>query len=302
MDALSNGKPIVLDGGMGQELRRRSSKPASPLWSSQVMLDEPELVVAVHRDFIEAGAQVLTVNTYAATPERLARDGATEWFDTLHTTALDAAHQARNHSGCPDVKIAGCLPPLVASYHSDVAPGHSACLDSYRRIVEAQARRVDLFLAETLSLTREAVAAAEAAQLTGLPVWVALTVSDGDGAQLRSGEPLIEAAAKAVDAGADAVLVNCSAPEAISASMHELAKLGVPFGGYGNGFQSIEALVPGGTVDCLTQREDLSPQAYARYAADWVDAGASIVGGCCEIGPEHIKELSQCFRSRINGQ
>jgi len=84
--------------------------------------------------------------------------------------------------------------------------------------------------------------------------------------------------------------------------MHELAKLGVPFGGYGNGFQSIEALVPGGTVDCLTQREDLSPQAYARYAADWVDAGASIVGGCCEIGPEHIKELSQWVRSRINGQ
>ena len=296
MGPLNDGKVMLLDGGMGQELRHRSSQPPSPLWSSQVMLDEPELVVAAHRDFIKAGAQIITVNTYAATPERLARDGASEWFEKLHAAALDAAHQARDDSGCPDVKIAGCLPPLVASYHSDVAPDDAACFDSYQRIVEAQAKRVDLFLAETLSLTHEAVAAAGAAKSTGLPFWVSFTVSDADGAQLRSGERLVDAAHEAMASGADAVLVNCSAPEAITTSMHALADLAVPFGGYGNGFQLVEALMPGGTVDLLNRREDLSPEAYARYAAAWLQAGASIVGGCCEIGPDHIKELSKWMK------
>lgn len=293
MSVLSNDTTLILDGGMGQELRHRSSKPASPLWSSQVMLDEPELVTAVHREFIAAGAQVITVNTYAATPERLARDGAVEWFEALHGAALDAAHRARDDSGRDDIIIAGCLPPLVASYHSEVAPDDPACLASYRRIVEAQAGRVDLFLAETLSLAREAKAAAEAATESGLPVWVALTVADDDGTQLRSGERLIDVGQQAKAAGAKAVLVNCSAPEAITASMSVLGDLGLPFGGYGNGFQSVMELVPGGTVEGLSRREELTPEAYARYAADWVDRGARIVGGCCEIGPQHIKVLSE---------
>jgi len=126
---------------MGQELHHRSRQPASPLWSAQVMLDEPELVVAAHRDFIDAGAKVITVNSYAATPQRLARDGAQSWFESLHTGALEAAHQAREQSGADDVRIAGCLPPLVASYHPDVVPDDATCLASYQRIVAMQAER-----------------------------------------------------------------------------------------------------------------------------------------------------------------
>lgn len=283
----------ILDGGMGQELRRRSQKPPSPLWSAQVMLDEPALVVAAHRDFIDAGAKVITVNTYAATPQRLARDGAVEWFGLLHNAALDAAHRARDESGQTDVCIAGCLPPLVASYHPDVVPDQATCLAGYERIVEAQADRVDLFIGETLSLAREAQAAAQAAAASQLPVWIALSVADDNGAQLRSGEDLADAAAAAIDAGAHALLVNCSAPEAITSAMPILAKLGVPFGGYGNGFKAAAELKPGGTVEGLATREELTPQAYAHYAAQWVEAGATLIGGCCEIGPDHIKVLSE---------
>ena len=69
---------VLLDGGMGQELIRRSSNPPSPLWSAKVLMDEPEIVEAVHRDYVASGAKVLTLNTYSATPERLARDAAEE--------------------------------------------------------------------------------------------------------------------------------------------------------------------------------------------------------------------------------
>ncbi len=283
---------VVLDGGMGQELRRRSSRPASPLWSAQVMLDEPHLVTAAHRDFIEAGARVITVNAYSATPRRLARDGEPGLFAPLQAAALDAARTARVESG-RDVRIAGCLPPLVASYRPDLVPDETACLADYRRIVAAQAGGVDVFLCETMSLAREARAASVAAAESGKPVWTAFTVDDGDGTRLRSGEPLAEAAREAVEAGASAVLVNCAVPEAVTTAMGVLAGLGVPFGGYANAFTSVAALQPGGTVDVLESRTDLDPAAYAEHALRWVEQGAAIVGGCCEVGPAHIAALTE---------
>lgn len=287
-----NNNVVLLDGGMGQELRRRSSRPASPLWSAQVMLDEPHLVQAAHRDFIDAGARVITVNTYSATPKRLARDGNPEMFEPLHAAALEAAHQAREESG-QDVRIAGCLPPLVGSYHPEVVPDDATCLHDYRRIVELQAAGVDLFLCETMSLTREARSATIAAAESGLPVWVSFTVDDSDGTRLRSGETLADAAQEVVNAGAERILINCSVPEAVTAGMDELAKVGMPFGGYANGFTSVAPLQPGGTVDSLEARTDLDPAGYAEHALRWIKQGSTMVGGCCEVGPAHIAALAE---------
>ena len=283
---------VLLDGGVGQELYRRSRGPAAPLWSVQVMMDEPELVEAVHLDFIEAGAQVVTVNTYTATPPRLVREGKAGMFDALHGAACAAAKAARERSGRA-VRIAGCLPPLVGSYRSDLTPPEDECLADYRRIVAAQADHVDLFLCETMLSALEARAATTAARESGRPVWCALSVDDADGTRLRSGEGVGEGARAAVDAGAEAVLINCSAPEAVAQAMPVLAGIGVPFGGYANGFVAVGALQAGGTVDVLEARDDLGPDRYAHHAMDWVAAGAAIVGGCCEIGPAHIAALGR---------
>lgn len=282
----------LLDGGMGQELRRRSESPATPLWSAQVMLDEPHLVTAVHRDFIAAGAHIITTNNYTVTPQRLARDSDPALFEALHAAALGAAHQARDESG-QAVRIAGCLPPLVASYHAEVVPDDATCRRDYRRLVEVQAEGVDLFICETMTLTREALAATQAAVDHNLPVWVAFSVDDADGRRLRSGESLGEAARAVVAAGASAVLINCSVPEAVTTAMDALEDLGVPFGGYANAFTSAADLAPGGTVDGLEARQDLDPAGYAEHACGWVARGASIVGGCCEVSPAHIAHLAE---------
>ncbi|GEN26995.1 homocysteine S-methyltransferase [Halovibrio variabilis] len=287
-----NKNIVLLDGGMGQELRKRSSRPVSPLWSAQVMLDEPHLVTAAHRDFIEAGAQVIKLNNYVATPIRLARDGDPAMFEPLHAAALSAAHQARVQSG-RQVRIAGCLPPLVASYHPDSVPDDATCQRDYRRLVERQADGVDFFLCETMSLIREACAATSAAVESQRPVWVAFSVDDSDGSRLRSGESLAVAAREVVALGAERIVVNCSVPEAVTTAMHELAELSVPFGGYANGFTSVAPLQPGGTVDKLASRTDLDPAAYAEHALRWVELGATVVGGCCEVGPAHIAALAQ---------
>lgn len=285
-------KITILDGGMGQELYLRSGKPASPLWSAQVMLDSPELVVALHCDYIEAGAEIISLNAYSATPERLERDAEISLFEPLQKAALQAGITAREEAEKP-VKIAGCLPPLVASYHPEFMPDDAQCLSSYRRIVELQASGVDLFIGETLSSVREAVIVCTAASDADKPIWISFTVDDMDGTRLRSGELLQNGIDAAIGAGADAVLVNCSMPEAVERAMPVLSGSGLQFGGLANGFTSITALGPGGTVDSLTARDDLGPSAYADHAMKWCEHGATLIGGCCEIGPGHIAEIRQ---------
>ena len=131
-----------------------------------------------------------------------------------------------------------------------------------------------------------------AASESGLPVWVSWTLQDSlDGARLRSGETIEEAAKAIAHIEFEARMINCSKPEVISAGMDDLIALGGPVGAYANGFTSIGALKHGGTVDVLEARRDLGPESYADFAESWAAKGASIVGGCCEVGPKHIAAL-----------
>ena len=192
---------ILLDGGTGQELVARSAEPPSPLWSAAVLEREPGLVEAVHRDFVAAGARVVTLNAYSATPERLARHMAAgevaARFEALQREAVRVARAAA--SGAPHpVVIAGCLPPLGGSYHPEAGPGFEASLATYGRIVALQREACGVMLAETMASVGEARAATRAIVAAGLPAWTALTVDDADGTRLRSGEALaagVEAAA-----------------------------------------------------------------------------------------------------------
>ncbi|WP_293268877.1 homocysteine S-methyltransferase family protein [Neptunomonas sp.] len=283
----------LLDGGMGQELLRRSSRATTPLWSADIMLHEPTLVRDLHLDFIESGARVITLNTYTATPQRLARENELAQLKNLHKSAMDAALGAVELAERDGIEIAGCLPPLVASYRPDVSLSYDDSLNAYRRLVELQAPASDLFLCETMASINEARAACTAAMESGKPVWVALTISDFHPGQLRSSEPLNEALQVLASLGAEAILLNCSHPEAINGCWPQLRRVDKKIGAYANGFVSVGPLQPGGTVEQLEVRQDLSPQRYAEYAMGWARGGASIIGGCCEIGPAHIKALHE---------
>lgn len=282
-------KIILTDGGMGQELVRRSKSEPTPLWSARVLIDEPDLVRDLHAEFIRAGARVITINTYSATPERLAREGAEDLFKPLQKRGIELARQACDQAG--EATIAGCLSPLFGSYAHALTISFEDTLDIYRRIVAEQADGVDLFLCETMASTAEARAAVTAASESGKPVWVSWTLADHGKPRLRSGEALAAAASALDGLPVAARLVNCCRPEAVSAALPELIDLGGPVGAYANGFTSVEALKHGGTVDVLHARHDLGPDAYADQAIGWVEAGASIVGGCCEVGPPHIAAL-----------
>ena len=288
-----SGSVVLLDGGMGQELVRRSAGTPTPLWSTQSLIDQPNLVRDLHLDFIRAGARIITVNAYSATPQRLERDGAGTRFIELQSMACQIATQARDQSGVDSVRIAGCLPPLVGSYHAESEPDYQTALGSYRRIIDLQLEHVDVMLCETVASLTHARAVADAACDCGKPVWLALTINDDESASLRSGEPLADAIDLLGELGVDAVLLNCSKPEAIAAAWSTLARSKLPIGAYANAFTSIDSLDPGGTVRDMEARHDLGPDEYAEVALSWVANGASIIGGCCEVGPAHIAKLGQ---------
>jgi S-methylmethionine-dependent homocysteine/selenocysteine methylase len=134
--------------------------------------------------------------------------------------------------------------------------------------------------------------------VTGKPVWVALSVDDNDGTKLRSGEPLKDALPMLAKYAPEAVLINCSLPEAVSVAVPIFAGQAFKLGAYANGFTGIAEGFNkiGATVDMLQARTDLGPDAYADFAEGWAASGATLIGGCCEVGPAHIRELSRRFK------
>ncbi len=281
---------ILTDGGMGQELLRRSGAAPTPLWSAKVLMDEPGLVRDLHADFIRAGARVITINTYAATPERLEREGVGDMFRPLQKAGLDLAHEARDAVG-DGLRHRRLPAALFGSYQPELRLPYDETLAIYRRIVAEQAGRVDLILCETMASAEEGLAAATAAHESGKPVWLSWTLADQGAPLLRSGETIAQAARVISHLPVAARMVNCSWPEAVDRAMPELSGLGGTIGAYANGFTAIEALKLGGTVAELEARTDLGPDTYADFALGWIREGATIVGGCCEVGPQHIARL-----------
>lgn len=289
---------VLLDGGMGQELIRRSPDAVTSLWGAVVMRDHPHLVQGLHEDFIRAGARVITLNTYSLTRPRLAMKGAPDLFEPLLAKAGELAIAAVDAMGA-DVAVAGSLPPLVGSYHPDTVLPVEEAARQFAEIAAHQADYVDYFLCETMSSIKEAQGALIGTATAGKPIWLCLTTDDDDGTVLRSGEKLTDAI-EAVKGSPHlvAILINCTRPEAVDQGIGLLAGCGLPYGAFANGFTNIaEDYTPGSTVAKLSTRTDLTPDAYADFAMRWVQAGATIIGGCCEVGPAHIAMLTQRLES-----
>ena len=281
----------LLDGGMGQELVHRSGDTPTPLWATRVMIDHPGLVKAIHADYFAAGASVATTNTYNILHDRLEGVGLDHYYHALHLRALMEAHEARAEAGRG--LIAGSMGPLGESYRPDLTPPIAISAPLYAEKAAILGPHVDVILCETMSSLELARGALIGAQAAGKPVWLSVSVDDRDGTKLRSGEPMAGLAEVLAAAPCAAVLANCSMPEAMAAAMGVLRGLGLPFGAYANGFSEISSLpLPsdGGAPDYV-HRHDLTPERYADFALAWVAQGATLVGGCCEVGPAHIAHL-----------
>ncbi len=289
---------IILDGGMGRELKRSGAPFDHPYWSAQALWQAPESVKLAHCRFIEAGAQIITVNSYACVPFHLGEKLYQAKGCELATLAAKIAGEAAAQYPDLNVEVAGSLPPPMGSYRPDLFDA-SAALTIYTDLLEAQMPYCDLFIVETLASLEEFNVAQTAAKATTKPVHYAFSLADSltEGARLRSGQPVADAImAVCNDSQATGVAFNCSVPEVMLQALKEAQAImkqhsrSLTLGVYANNFVPIPTDYSANSQS--QPMRELSPAAYLEYVKQWAQAGAVLIGGCCGIGPEHIQALS----------
>lgn len=297
----------ILDGGMSRELLRLGAELKQPEWSALALMNSPDIVRQVHAEFIEAGADVITTNSYALVPfhigdERFEKEGA-----SLIALSGRLAREAADASGRA-VTVAGGLPPIFGSYEPENFDP-SRVQDYLKVLVENLAPYVDVWLGETLSLIAEGEAVRVAVEKTGKPFWISFTLADdaaqvaGGAPKLRSGESVADAAAWAAGSGAAALLFNCAKPEVMEAAVRVASDVfkqkgvSMEIGVYANAFEA-DTDETAANEGLHETRKDLTTDAYSRFACNWADAGASMIGGCCGIGASHIHTLAGVLRAR----
>lgn len=310
----SRSAVTILDGGMGHLLRRHGVSIEGKIGSLRRFLgvalantEDPRLVRQAHCEYLEAGARVITTNSYACTPAALKLAGSGDW-DAV-SAYIEAAGQcaagARSdfQTGyrergevAPEVLIAGCVPPLQESYRHDRVGEMEDMVADYTKIVAAISPSVDVLLCETMSCAEEAAAAAVAASTVELPLWVSWTLHEDGSGNLRSQQTIADAVrAVASTPNLQCCLLNCCSHESIVSALPQLRRsldaLGlshVRIGAYANGFETVDKGSDGGAS---AEYKDLTPKDYLEQCRTYIHLGATIVGGCCGVFPEHIKEV-----------
>ncbi|MCW5878808.1 MAG: homocysteine S-methyltransferase family protein [Anaerolineales bacterium] len=281
-ERLSDPRPILLDGAMGTELEHRGINTDTPIWSAMALIEKPDLVEQVHRDYLDAGAEVLITNTFRTHRRNLARVGMGERAAELTALAVAIAQKAVRASG-QEAWVAGSMAPLEDSYTANALPYETYLSEHGEMAAQLAAAGADLLLVETISTIREAAAAATAALATGLPYGVSF-ICKKDG-RMFSGELLAEAVAALQPFTPDFLGINCTAAPELHLALAELRNAtNLPIAVYAN---------PSHTEDYQHWDETaaVDPQVYAGYGERWLQGGAQLLGGCCGTTPEHIAAL-----------
>ncbi len=285
-EKLTRGDITLLDGALGTELERRGIATSLPLWSARALVDAPDRVREIHEEYVRAGADILTADTFRTTPRSLEKAKMAEESDRLTALAITLCREARDRAaGQRVVFVAGSMAPLEDCYRPELTPPPDALEREHAEQAEGLARAgADLILVETMGTIREAVAAVRGAKRTGLLVFASFICLSAD--EIWGGEPLADAARAVTALDVDAVLVNCIPVEMVPDCLGVLARsTPLPTGCYPN--------AGGPEMASGTWRFDpaMTPARFAEAGGEWVRHGVRIVGGCCGTGPDHIRAL-----------
>ena len=293
-------KVRILDGGMGQELLARGLSINGTLWSANALLHKKyhQLVLDTHLDFIKAGAEVIVTTTFSSKRIRLRENSIEDKFEFLNKTAGEIAKKAQKLN--PHILVAGGLPPQNLVYETDKRLGKEIKENFYdqAKILDPY---IDFFYLDVYSSVKEFKLAIDAIKPFKKPYLIGAHISEG--VRLPSGEKITDIMSKIKHENLIGLMLSCISPENFEYNLQEIKSLGVPFGfklngfkltnpksGYANNYKKSSS---GNPNEFLGKRTDLTPEKFAEFAKKFKDAGATILGGCCETGPKHIKEISK---------
>ena len=293
-------KTKILDGGMGQELLARGMEPNGTLWSANALLQEKyhQLLLDTHLDFIKAGADVIVTTTFTTRKVRLRDNKVEDKFEYLNVKAGEIAQKAKKIY--PKTLIAGGLPPQYLTYEAD-----TRSIDEIRDNFYSQAKLldpfIDFFYFDVLSSVKEFKIAIECIKDFNKPYLIGAHISEGT--NLPSGEKITEIVKNINHEKLLGIILSCISPENYQLNLNEIKNLGVPFGFKLNAFVktnpkpnytgAFNQSKTGNPNEFLGVRDDLTPKKMLEFAREFKNAGATILGGCCETRPSHIKAFAQ---------
>jgi homocysteine S-methyltransferase len=296
-DKLKAGDVIVLDGATGTELQRRGAPMDRAAWCARATLTHPELLRQLHEDYIRAGAQVVTANTYASSRRMLAPAGLGDAVAEINTKAVHIAREARDRAapGHP-VAVAGSLstmrPILPGTGERDPAfvPTDKEARATYGELAGLLAEAgAEMILMEMMCDVEQAGHALEAAVATGLPVWVGFSVQAGAGGRVtmygHDDLDFAEVIDPVMRIGGSVAGVMHSYADDTTAALEILFR-------HWSG--PVSAYPESGYFEMPDWRfvDIVAPETFAAQTRRWVESGVQIVGGCCGIGPEHIEAMT----------
>jgi len=295
-ERLQAGDIVLLDGGTGTELQRRGVRMDPGAWCGPASLDSGDILERVHRDYIAAGADVITANTYASSRLMLEPAGYGERFEEINRAAVGAAHRAREASGRSDVLVGGSLshmaPFVAGSAQPDTArsPSAAAMADAYAELAGfLRDSGCDLILLEMMYYPERIVPAFEAALATGLPVWAGFSARRAEDGRLLSYAPERDIPFEELVAVLDDY--DVAAAGVMHTPSHLVADALVILRGI---YAGPSLAYPDSGFFRMPEwqfEEVIPPGEFLRHASDWVADGVQIVGGCCGLSPEHIDAL-----------
>ena len=289
----------ILDGGMGQELLARGVEANGTLWSGNALLQEKyhKLLLDTHLDFIKAGAEVIVTSTFTTRRKRLRENNVEEKFEYLNKKAGEIALKAKKEF--PNTLIAGGLPPQNFTYQADDR-SEEEITKNFNEQAKILNPYIDFFYFDVWSSIKEFKCGINAISEFKKPYLIGIHISEGT--TLPSGEKISEIK-NLINDQALGIMLSCVSPENYEKNLIEVKNLGLPFGFKLNAFittnpnpsyaENYLKSKTGNPVEVLGKREDLTPKNMAKIIEKFKNAGATILGGCCETGPAHIQELSK---------
>ena len=293
MARLRRGEAVILDGPTGTELQARGAPMDPGAWCGPATLENDQLLVDIHSDYIAAGSEVVTANTFASSRLMLGAAGLADRAEEIVTRAVAAARKARDLSD-KDVVVAGSLSHMMpiagglATPDLGRLPGEAAMADAFGALAsQLKNAGCDLIILEMMYHPARVPIALKAALATGLPVWFGASARRGaDGSVVAfhtySDVSLDDIAALIPDRGVDVAGVMHTGGEVMTDALGVIRKrfsgplMAYPDSGY---FEMPDWRF----IDVVT------PGRYETFCAEWLAAGARLLGGCCGLGVEHIR-------------
>jgi len=301
MDKNYFSKTRILDGGMGQELMKRGLKPQGTLWSASALIEEKyhQLVTDTHLDFINAGADVIVTTTFTARRNRLIQNKCEEHFEYVNTKAVELALKARDISK-KNILVAGGLPNQNQTYSANLGDDLNLIEKNFYDQAKLLKSNIDFFYLDVMASGKECEIALKTIKSFNLPVLVGVHIRKNG--KLPSGENISDIVKKYKEENWLGIIAACVHPESYEIIINELKNLDIPYGFKLNAFKNIpdnygvlssSAWGKGGNpTKFLGTREDISESKFYEFVKKFKNAGATILGGCCEIRPSHISKIA----------